>query len=171
MFCFNKVKNYITFQTDSALSKQRYVRRHIFLNFAFNMALNAALPYFALQSLEHIPLYGTKESVILCILPMFFILPFLVTLVVLTQTLIHSQKGNVEITIPQQNTGKLFRLRLGFISGIAWLLIASIAFIAWIYLNQHATVSVPVVTFISSVSSGILSVLVIIQAISQFQKS
>ncbi len=171
MLGFKKAKNYITFNTDAALSTQRYVRRHIYLNVAFNMLLNAALPYFALRSYQYIPLYHGKENVVLYILPMFFILPFLVTLVVLTQTLTHAQKGRVDITIPHQNTGKWFRLRLGFINGIVSLAMASIVFIAWIYLNRHATVSVPVVVFISSLSSGLLSILFITQAIKYFQKN
>ena len=135
------------------------------------MLLNAALPYFALRSYQYIPLYHGKENVVLYILPMFFILPFLVTLVVLTQTLAHAQKGRVDITIPHKNTGKWFRLRLGFINGIVSLAIASIVFFAWIYINRQATVSIPVVVFISSLSSGILSILFITQAIKLFQKN
>ena len=148
----------------------QHVIKQVCLNVVFNVILNAFITWSVLRAYTTIPFSGGEDNLVKCILPMYFILPFLLTLVVLAQTKDLAKKGKLIIDIPEANAGNWFLLRLSLLNGLIAFIPATLVCMVVAHYSSEMVFSTLSVVLISGLSAGVLAGFFTIQAIVRLQK-
>ena len=79
---------------------KRLLRRNLLFYVSSNLLFNAIIPYLNFENPAAVPVFEGELCLARFVLPMAFLLPFIITADILRKVLLLQEKGRTEITLP-----------------------------------------------------------------------
>jgi hypothetical protein len=137
---------------------ERFVRKKIWFNLITNIIFNTAFAYFCFYKFNGINLFEGSQNMARLVLPMSFLLPFMMTFDTLKKAMLAIDEGAIDITLSEDLNRNKFIFRLGAIHSVCTLLpVLAIMLIVHFSLPAHYSFDVLTLSIIDGLVAGLYS--------------
>jgi hypothetical protein len=135
---------------------ERFVKKKVWLNLITNIIFNTAFAYFCFYKFNGIHLFEGSQNLARLVLPMSFLLPFMLTFDTLKKAMLAVDEGALDITLSEDLNRNKFIFQLSSIHGICTLLpVSAIMLAAHFSLPAHYSFDALTLSVIDGLVAGL----------------
>ncbi|MDN5285177.1 MAG: hypothetical protein JWR38_1451 [Mucilaginibacter sp.] len=150
---------------------ERFVRNKIWLNLITNIIFNTAFAYLCFYKFNGIHLFEGSQNLARLVLPMSFLLPFMLTFDTLKKAMLAVDEGAMDITLSEDLNRNKFIFQLGAIHGICTLLpVLAIMLAVHFSLPAHYSFDVLTLSVVDGLVAGLYAVFFTYLSIKRLKK-